>query len=239
MLRIRNTTRLSDVTENIYPVEDGLDTGYDLDTILQLFEPFVVYKVPEEDFKTEITLKTNIARILLANQDFIYLKFSENTIKSFSRYYENGNYDDNMFNSTLAYCWRYCFLDVYRCIEPFFTYMTIYKLKSDLGYANSLKDLHDRITQHLGWKPNETNSMENLFQKYIPDELQQKIAGLNIGEGNDEKLGKSIYKLRNRIVHHQGISSDIENLYTADKWNLLVEYLIDAIIEFNKQIPVR
>lgn len=238
MLRIRNSKTVADITENIYPIEDGSDPGYELDTILQLFEPFVVYKVPEQDIKTEIALKTNIGKILLANQDYIYLRFSERTMGSFSRYFDNGNYDDNMFNSTLAYCWRYCFLDVYRCIEPFFRHMILYNLKNDIGYANSLEELYDRVAHHLNWKPNETTSMESLFQNHIPVELQQKIIDLNIGEAPDEKPGKSIYRLRNRIVHHQGVSSDIENLYTEDKWNLLVEYLIEAIIEFHKRFPL-
>ena len=80
--------------------------------------------------------------------------------------------------------------------------------------------------------------MGKYYLLFTPVELQQKIIDLNIGEAPDEKPGKSIYRLRNRIVHHQGVSSNIENLYTEDKWNLLVEYLIEAIIEFHKRFPL-
>mgnify|MGYP007053721105 CR=1 FL=1 len=72
--------------------------------------------------------------------------------------------------------------------------------------------------------------------KYISEDLLQRLRSTNIGDSPDENIGKSIYKLRNKIVHHQGFSANIESLLTEEKWNELIGLLIDSLVELRQKI---
>ena len=65
----------------------------------------------------------------------------------------------------------------------------------------------------------------------------QKLHSTNIKNSPDEKIGKSIYNLRNKIVHHQGEFSNIENLLSEEEWNELIGLLIDSLIELRQKLP--
>lgn len=237
-LKVRGSVSYSYVEDIIYPMEDDKITGYDVDRVCELFEPFLVFEVPAQEVQNEFQIKTHIAKTLLANPEYIYLSFTSNTIKSYIQYYNSGNYDDNIFNSLLAYCWRYCFLDVYRCIEPIFRHLPLSGLKQEIGFPDTIDSLYEKIYNHCGWRPQETTSMETLFtDRYLSDKLLQNLRAINISVSPEENIGKSIYKLRNRIVHHQGVSSDIEKSLSNEKWNDLVSYLLDALVELRNRIP--
>lgn len=238
-LKIRENVSTAYIKDIIYPIEEEKDkTGYELNNIIDLFEPFIVLEVPPQEVQNEFQIKTHIAKILLANSKYTYLEFAPDTIKSYIEYFNSCNYDDNIFNSILAYCWRYCFLDVYRCMEPLFRHIPLSGLKSEINFTGSIDDLYDKIYNHCGWRPQETSSMDTLFtNNYLTEELLQKLHLMNIGESPDENVGKSIYKLRNKIVHHQGVLSDIEKSLTIENWNKLISYLLDSLVEFRKKIP--
>lgn len=236
-LNIREGILEADILDSIYPIEEE-NVGYDVENVAKLFESFMVYEVPEQEVKREHQIKTHIAKILLANQKYLYLPFTSNTINSYVQYYNKSRYDDNIFNSSLAYCWRYCFLDVYRCIEPIFRHLPLSGLKQEISFQDSIDILYEKIYNHCGWRPQETSSMETLFtDQYISEELLQKLRATNIGDSPDENIGKSIYKLRNKIVHHQGFSANIECLLTEEKWNELIGLLIDSLVELRQKIP--
>ena len=236
-LNIREGILEADILDSIYPIEEE-NVGYDVENVAKLFESFMVYEVPEQEVEREHQIKTHIAKILLANQKYLYLPFTSNTINSYVQYYNKSRYDDNIFNSSLAYCWRYCFLDVYRCIEPIFRHLPLSGLKQEIGFQDSIDILYEKIYNHCGWRPQETSSMETLFtDQYISEELLQKLRATNIGDSPDENIGKSIYKLRNKIVHHQGFSANIECLLTEEKWNELIGLLIDSLVELRQKIP--
>lgn len=236
-LGIRDGVSHSLIEETIYPIENDA-SGYELDSIIVLFEPVAVYEIPPQEIEKETQFKTHIAKILLTNLNYTYLSFSENTIKSYMQYYNNIHYDDNIFNSLLAYCWRYCFLDVYRCLEPIFGHIPVSELKKEIGISNSVGSLFEKIYRHCGWRPQETSSMEKIFtEDYLSKDLLEQLHSLNIGDSPDEKVGNSIYKLRNKIVHHQGVSSDIEKSLSKDNWDRLVGLLLDAITELRRKYP--
>lgn len=237
-LSIRESVSDSYIEDVVYPVDDVDNMGYDVDSIAEIYEPFIAYEVPSEEMCNDYRIKSHIAKILLSNLKYIYLPFLPDAVNSYIKYYNSDNYDDNIFNSSLAYCWRYCFLDVYRCIEPIFRYLSLSKLKQEIGFKDSIDTLFDKINNYCGWKPQEKSSMETLFTiNYLSEPVLQKLQSVDIRESPDENVGKSIYKLRNKIVHYQGISSDIENLLTPEKWNTLVSGLIDALVELRKKFP--
>lgn len=239
-LSIRESVSDSYIEEIVYPVDDVDNMGYDVDKIAELYEPFMVYEVPSEEISTESRIKSHIAKILLSNPKFLYLSFLSNTVDSYLEYYNSENYDDNIFNSSLAYCWRYCFLDIYRCIEPIFRHLPLTKVKREIGYKGSIDCLFEIINNCCGWRPQETSSMEILFSKdFLSEPLLKRFRSIkNIEDSPGENIGKSIYRLRNKIVHYQGKSSDIENLLTSGEWNTLVSCLIDALVELRKKFPL-
>ena len=116
--------------------------------------------------------------------------------------------------------------------------MPLSGLKQEIGFQDSIDVLYEKIYNHCGWRPQETSSMEILFtDQYISEELLQKLRSTNIGDSPDENIGKSIYKLTNKIVHHQGFSANIECLLTEKKWNELIGLLIDSLVELRQKIP--
>ena len=236
-LNIREGILEADIKDRIYPIEE-LNKGYEVEDVAKLFESFVIFEIPMQEVQNESQRKTLIAKILLANQKYLYLPFTSNTINSYIQYYNSSKYDDNIFNSSLAYCWRYCFLDVYRCIEPLFKHVKLSKLKQEIGFQDSIDALYEKINNHCGWRPQEATSIETLFtDQYISKELLQKLHSINIGNSSDKKIGKSIYNLRNKIVHYQEDSTNIEKLFSEEKWNKLIEYLIDALVELRQKFP--
>ena len=236
-MNIREGILEADIKDRIYPIEE-LNKGYEVEDVAKLFESFVIFEIPMQEVQNESQRKTLIAKILLANQKYLYLSFTSNTINSYIQYYNSSKYDDNIFNSSLAYCWRYCFLDVYRCIEPLFKHVKLSKLKQEIGFQDSIDALYEKINNHCGWRPQEATSIETLFtDQYISKELLQKLHSINIGNSSDKKIGKSIYNLRNKIVHYQEDSTNIEKLFSEEKWNKLIEYLIDALVELRQKFP--
>lgn len=238
-LKINENVSTAYIRDVIYPIEEEEKnkTGYELNSIKDLFEPFIVLEVPSQEVQNEFQIKAHIAKILLENSKYTYLDFAPDTIKSYIEYFNSCDYDDNIFNSILAYCWRYCFLDVYRCMEPLFRHIPLHGLKSEINFTGSIDDLYEKIYNHCGWRPQETSSMETLFtSNYLTEELLEKLRLMNIGESPDENVGKSIYRLRNKIVHHQGVLSDIETSLTIENWNKLISYLLDSLMELRKKI---
>ena len=146
-MNIREGILEADILDSIYPIEEE-NVGYDVENVAKLFESFMVYEVPEQEVEREHQIKTHIAKILLANQKYLYLPFTSNTINSYVQYYNKSRYDDNIFNSSLAYCWRYCFLDVYRCIEPIFRHLPLSGLKQEIGFQDSIDILYEKIYVH-------------------------------------------------------------------------------------------
>jgi hypothetical protein len=237
-LNIREGISYIKIKDDFYPKDEGDNSGYDLIMLINNFEPFIAFEIldpelVEQENIDEVKVKNYIARLLLNNKKYLYLDFEVDTIKAYMSYF-NDYYDDNILNSSIAYCWRYCFLDVYRCIEPIFRYIPLSQLKEDIKFHGSIDDLYDKIHNSCGWRPQEYSSMEILFERpYLSEELIKKLKSIGDRFSGGENLGKSIYKLRNQIVHHQGSSSNIETSLSIEEWNKLIEYMLEVLVELS------
>lgn len=228
------------IIEQIYEPADGSDEGYSIDIICGFFEPLKVFAIPEEIARSKDLSLTIIGKMIVSNFQLKTLSFSQSTLDSFIDFFDNGFFDYNVINSFLSYCWRYSFLDAYRCLEPLFRHLVLPDLKSALGVNTSIDDLGELLDIHCGWRPQETGSMQKLFDEnsgYISEGLISRFQSLSIGDDPNEKVGKSVYQLRNRIVHHQDKYSQIENKLSPHKWDLLIGCILDAIVELRKKFP--
>ena len=118
--------------------------------------------------------------------------------------------NENILSSSVAYCWRYCFLDIYRCLEPKFTYPCIKKLKSSLSLSHTSDIIDNSLYDILGWRVKEEGAMVDLFD-CLPQILKTEFARIKKDDEADI-IGKRIYKLRNSIVHHYSVENNIEDV---------------------------
>lgn len=215
-IKVPNYVNAYDILEGIYPPqEDEKQKGYSIELVSSFFEPLKVYIIPEEIALSNNSRMTAIGKLIVGNPHLKTLPFTEATTNSYSHFFDNGNFDFNIINSYMSYSWRYSFLDAYRCIEPIFRHIYLPKLKSDLGISLGIEDLGDLIERHCGWRPQETGSMEILFDEknsYLSESLINTFKSIGLGSSTDEKIGKSIYRLRNKIVHHQDKYNQTESL---------------------------
>ena len=238
-LKVPTYVNAYDIIEQIYEPADGSDEGYSLDTLSGLFEPLKAFIVPEELVQSKDIYST-IGKIIVSNDQLKTLAFSQDTISSFIDFFDNGFFDYNVLNSYMSYCWRYSFLDVYRCLEPLFRHLVLPDLKSALGVSATIDTLGDLLDKHCGWRPQETGSMQKIFDEklgYLSHGLLLRFKNLAIGDNPNEKVGNTVYQLRNRIVHHQDQYNLIEARLTPDKWDLLIGCILDAIVELRNKFP--
>ena len=217
--------------EEFSDVQKNHFEGYELERITKLFEHIDIFTCPSRDY-TNIDFLTIVSRIVLNNKDLCKLNFSDDTFSAFETALLGSVKNENLLCALNAYCWRYCFLDVYRCIEPLFPYPSISKLKDMLG-ASDLNVLKESVSSALAWKAKEEVAMNALFE----DMDETKVSFLNkvsVKEGS----GKKIYELRNRIVHHQDFDTDMEKALSKEEWDKLVCFLLENISNmYSKYVP--
>lgn len=239
-LRVPSHINAYDIMEKIYVPDNDTDDGYQVEILSEFFEPIKAYEIPEEIAQSNDTILTAIGKIIVSNVHLKNLPFSESTINSYSRFFESGNFDFNVINSYLSYCWQYSFLDAYRCLEPIFRHIYLPQLKAELDITVSIDELGESLDKYCGWRPQETGSMQLLFDDSNPllsEALIIRFKNLGIGASPNEKIGKFVYQLRNKIVHYQNRYNQSESILTINQWDQLIGCVIDAIIELRIKFP--
>lgn len=158
------------------------------------------------------------------------LPFSHNTKQAYLDIFSDTKcVNENILSSSVSYCWRYCFLDIYRCLEPKFTYPCIKKLKTELSLTHSSDVIDNSLYDILGWRVKEEGAMVDLFDS-LSDTLKKEFENIKKDDEADT-IGKRIYKLRNSIVHHYSVESNIEDIRTPLEWDNLICIMLKAIKE--------
>lgn len=162
------------------------------------------------------------------NRDILLLSFSDKTKQAYLDIFNDTKcINENILSSSVAYCWRYCFLDIYRCLEPKFTYPYIKRLKSDLSLSHTSDIIDSSLSEILGWRVKEEGAMVDLFRSLPPD-LEKEFTEAK-KDGENDIIGKRIYKLRNSIVHHYSVEDNIEDVRTILEWDNLICIMLKAI----------
>lgn len=231
-LKIDDTRDPYEIIDNLSIYESSQNC--ELNLIEPCFEPFKIYKIPEEIGKSNNDLMLAIGKIIVSNESIRNLSFSKETIKIYNYYFDDNHFNYNIISSYASFCWRYCFLDIYRCLEPLFRHLSLPGLKSGLGISKSVDEISELLYQHCGWRPQEIGSMKSLFKEdgsIVSSGLIQEFRDIGLSQDPNENIGNIIYSLRNRIVHYQSSSQDIEGELTAQKWDSLIMCLLKALIE--------
>lgn len=203
--------------------------GHELDVFKDFFESIIIYKLPEL-CENNIIFKRYVGTFLMHNKEILLLPFGDETKQAYLDIFSDTKcVNESILSSSISYCWRYCFLDIYRCLEPRFTYPSIKKLKSQLSLSHASEIINSSLYDILGWRAKEESAMIELFNCLSID-LKSEFEK---AKKNDEAdiIGKRIYKLRNSIVHHYSIEDNIEDLRTPSEWDELIKIMLKAIKE--------
>ncbi|WP_106829603.1 hypothetical protein [Parabacteroides pacaensis] len=229
-INIREGSNAYEMLNAIYEPEDPtIFQGYELDTLSIYFEPIKIFQLPEICEKPTV-FKKYVGSFLMYNKELLLLPFTQKTKQAYLDVFSDLNcMNENILNSSVAYCWRYCFLDIYRCLEPKFTYPCIKQLKDKLSITHASSVIDDSLSSILNWRAKEENSMIALFESLSPS-LKTEFESCRKDDGI-EKIGKLIYKLRNAIVHHYSVEDNIEDAKTVEEWDSLVCLMLKSIKE--------
>lgn len=229
-ISIKKDYNAYEILQSIYePEESTRFQGYELETFKDFFEPIVIYRLPES-CHSNIIFKKYVGTFLMYNKDILLLPFSDTTQRAYLDIFTDIKcINENILSSSVAYCWRYCFLDIYRCLEPKFTYPCIKKLKSSLSLSHTSDCINNSLSDILGWRVQEEKAMIDLFN-CLSENLKTEFTKIKKGN-EDSSIGKRIYKLRNAIVHHYSDENNIEDTKTVPEWDNLVCIMLKAIKE--------
>lgn len=229
-INIKKDCNAYNILEAIYePENPEIFQGYELETFKDFFEPIVIYRLPEL-CHSNIIFKKYIGSFLMYNKDMLLLAFSDNTKQAYLDIFTDTKcINENILSSSVAYCWRYCFLDIYRCLEPKFTYPCIKQLKDKLSITHTSSVIDDSLSSILNWRAKEEKSMITLFESLSPS-LKTEFESCK-KDDEAEQIGKRIYKFRNSIVHHYSVEDNIEDIRTVEEWDNLVCLMLKSIKE--------
>ena len=92
---------------------------------------------------------------------------------------------------------------------------------------SDLEALKDSVFSALAWKAKEESAMQSLFAGTDETKISfiSKIS-------SKESVGKRIYEVRNRIVHHQNVDTDMESALTKEEWDKLICFLLKNLSTF-------
>lgn len=225
LLRLNPEISSNDVEQFVSPfVVNGLE---DVSEIERMFEPFRLYRF-DDGLIEQKDLPMLLTTWLIHDDSKHILPFDDETKAAFSESTTLSVYDHYITEAYLSTRWHYCYLEIYRCIEPLFVNIFGRMLITDLN-LNRITDeeICQRLRKYNIMLPNEQKSLEEMTQQYLTDDLYKifmsefcvKCKEREEAEKADpadkptldqiakevEKriIARHIYKLRNAIVHHR------------------------------------
>ncbi|MEG4944394.1 hypothetical protein [Microcoleus sp. F4-D5] len=216
--------------------------------ISNFFEPFSVYRIPENSpfiEKNDIDLIRISGFYALKNSQLIALKFSSQTFDKFENIFFEGSKNipyANLLFSLVSVSWKYSFLDIYRCIERLFPLLYLEILYNKLNIADSLLKFSAEVEDCLIWKPKETDAVNKLIDD-SPEEARKLLREIKkLLYGTEEgDCGDFVYKIRNSIVHFRPATESIN--IEEDNWDMLIRaslYIVEYWYkQYDEQLTLR
>ena len=134
---------------------------------------------------------------------------------------------DELCRSTLDLDPRSLFMSLYRCIEATYAHSKASKLKQELSVEQAWHEIAATLEKVMSWRPLEESSLQSVLSFANPLDLKEVCACLGVELKEDSNIaaaaGRSIYSLRNRIVHYRPAHDPID-LDSVD-WNRLCQAL--------------
>ncbi|MEG4231499.1 hypothetical protein QUA40_05180 [Microcoleus sp. Pol11C3] len=220
----------------------------DYSLISNVFEPFSVYRIPEDSAfieKNDLDLIRISGFYALKNSQLIALNFSRETLDKFENVFFEGSESipyENLLFSLVSVSWKYSFLDIYRCIERLFSIAFWADFHKNLKIEDSLLKFSADLENHTQWKPKEIDAVNKLI-KDSPEEACRLLKEIKsfIDGTEAADCGDLVYKIRNSIVHfrpaNQSINLDDKN------WDMLIRaslYIVEYWYkQYDEQLTLR
>ena len=191
----------------------------------------------------ELFIKKVALSFFLSQEWTWNLSFDHETISAYKKYYNcigltHRAYPiDNIIRSLLSTEWRFCFLELYRCVErlyPIEQFSDILKLLENGFFITEL------IERFILSRSREINLLTDICQ-IVLSKSNASFDKLFVEPINKEKIASkaasTIYEVRNRIAHDQVIDFNFENESIANTYIIVLLDIIEiGYIHYQKKL---
>lgn len=170
---------------------------------------------------------------LCMNPGVLVLPFDGATLQCYLDVANSGNDEiplDNVIRSLGSNYWKFCYIDMYRCIERLLLVGWVHNYKTTLSSGLAPNTLYSEITGKFKIAHHEWENIEYLFS-LLPAGIKSMLDGVR----NGESYHKFIYELRNQLVHYQKDEAVI-NAISKDDWNVIIQFMLVATLYLYRQL---
>jgi len=129
------------------------------------------------------------------------------------------------------------FLALYRCIEAIYSVNICKNIASELNFNGDWEKVSIVLEKQLSWRPNEEDSLKNLFTnldeetlRIIIDAISREAVAITASSA-----AKRVYNLRNNLVHFRPATQTLADTQNV-KWVELFDGLLKAIRQIYQNI---
>lgn len=233
-VKVNNSISSTEIYNNVLCQQDDENyKGHDLASLEKYFEAIAVYEIDKSSRLLTNNIYNPYAYYLLynmKNKSKSKGRWEHDTLDSIEQVVLSENDKipyHNIVQSLLANQWSHSFLESYRCIERLFHIVKLETFYLTLRTSVPLIEVSKSIEDKIGWRPQEEDSIEEIFEK-IDSTLMLEIETIKNKYAQDMKICKWYYKLRNSIAHYRPIHEPI--IMLDDEWNKLIKFNYDVIL---------
>lgn len=188
--------------------------GHELVDLVRFFPSIEVYKIDSYEYPL-LNLEQLASIFLSNNRQYLLLPFSSDTIDNLYIVASTNSTllkYENILQALISSQFKFCFLDLYRCLELLYQVVYIDSAYSMLRVGNPKIELLSVIDSELKWKPREGASLSKIFSMTPEPHLKDiiTIVAQVSGVTSKEKASEWVYDLRCRIVHMKAIHSKVD-----------------------------
>lgn len=178
-------------------------------------------------------LRVMTLNALCQNAVKLVLPFETTTLQSYMDLANSRNDEiplDNVIRSLGSNYWKFCYIDMYRCIERLLDVAWVHNYKTTLSSGLAPDVLYVKITKGFNISSHEWENIEYLFS-LLPVRIKTVLDPVRNGKNYD----KYIYELRNKLVHYLKDEAEI-NAIKNNEWNVIIQFMLLATFELYQQL---
>lgn len=202
------------------------------ESIEEFFPVLQTYQILDNVGTTNEEYSTYLKRLALFGMcnhpEQLILGFEGSTLQKYIDVLDSGDLNiptDNVLHSLGSNYWKFCFVDIYRCVERLFVLAWVHNYKTTMQSSLTPDQVHDALKNRFHVEKHEKDNIAYLFTLLSPATcalLSPASRGMN--------PENYIYDIRNKIVHYQKNEAEIDGIDTGT-WNVIVRFLLQAILE--------
>ena len=204
---------------------------------IEVFFPVVqTYKVKDSVAGIPVVneyLKRLALFALCCHNNLLILDFESSTLQKYIDVIDAGDPNipvDNLLHSLGSNYWKFCFIDLYRCVERLFVLGWVHNYKTTMNSGLPPQPIYEALKNRFKIVKREDDNINYLFSLLSPAALSM-LDGVRGTMNHDNYIYQ---ELRNKIVHYQKDDAVINNI-SSDKWNMVVRFMLVAILELYPQ----